>query len=156
MSMFRRTVLAAVATVTIAGLSGPARADKIVNKTFFGGIAIKGYDPVAYFKDGRPVEGRSEFTHPWMGAAWRFASAENRAAFAAQPETYAPQFGGYCASAVANNYTADIDPEAWRIVDGRLYLNYSKGIQSQWQQDIPGNISKGGANWPGLRAKLAE
>ena len=85
-----------------------------------------------------------------MGAAWRFANAANRDAFAADPEAYAPQFGGYCAWAVSEGYTASTVPEAWRIVDGKLYLNYSRRIQSRWERDIPGNIARGTANWPDL------
>ena len=90
-----------------------------------------------------------------MGATWYFACAENRDRFAADPERYAPQYGGYCAWAVAHGYTAKIDPEAWKIVDGKLYLNYSKDVQADWAEDIPGNISKGDANWPKIHADLA-
>jgi YHS domain-containing protein len=135
-----------------AGLATPVAAGGVVNSSFLGGVAIEGTDPVAYFAEGRPIEGSSAFEHEWMGAVWRFVSAENRDAFAADPEKYAPQYGGYCAWAVSQGYTAKIDPEAWKIVDGRLYLNYSKDVQAQWSQDIPGNISKGDANWPKLRA----
>jgi hypothetical protein len=112
--------------------------------------AMRGYDPVAYFTENRPVKGAAAFTHQWKGATWRFASAENRARFAAAPEKFAPQYGGYCAYAVANNYTASIDPQAWRIVDGKLYLNYSLAVRETWAKDIPGNISKADANWPGV------
>jgi YHS domain-containing protein len=138
-----------------AGVTAPVAAAGVVNSSFLGGIAIEGTDPLAYFTEGRPVEGSSAFEHEWMGATWRFASAENRDRFAANPEKYAPQYGGYCAWAVARGYTAKIDPEAWRIVDGKLYLNYSKDVQTQWSADIPGNITKGDANWPKLRADLA-
>lgn len=130
-----------------------AHATSPVNKTFFGGVAIEGYDPVAYFTDGRPVEGSKQFTHEWGGATWRFASAEHRDAFAAEPEKYAPRYGGYCAWAVANGYTASIDPEAWTIHEGRLYLNYDKEIQAKWSLDIPGNVAKGDANWPAVVEK---
>jgi YHS domain-containing protein len=123
-----------------------------VNKNIFG-TALKGYDPVAYFKEGRPVKGKDEFRHDWMGAKWYFASAANRDEFARNPEKYAPQFGGYCSWAVANGYTASIDPEAWRIVEGKLYLNYSKDVQKKWEQDIPGFIKKGNENWPRLIKK---
>ena len=136
------------------GHSLPAAAGGVVNASSFTGTAIEGYDPVAYFNAGRPVEGARAFAHDWMGATWYFASAENRDAFAAEPERYAPQYGGYCAWAVANGYTAKIDPAAWKIVDGKLYLNYSKEVQANWAADIPGNIAKGDANWPKLRADL--
>lgn len=115
------------------------------------GVAIRGHDPVAYFTEGRPVPGSAEFAAEWNNATWHFASAANRATFLADPEAYAPQFGGFCSWAVAEGYTASIDPEAWRIVDGRLYLNYSRRIQRRWERDIPGNISRAEANWPGLR-----
>lgn len=114
------------------------------------GGAIRGYDPVAYFTEARPVKGSEQFTHRWRGATWRFASAENRERFVAAPEKYAPQYGGYCAWAVANNYTASIDPQAWRLVDGRLYLNYSLAVRETWAKDIPGNIRKADANWPAV------
>jgi YHS domain-containing protein len=137
------------------GLALPAAAGGVVNSSSFTGTAIEGYDPVAYFTEGRPVEGASAFSHDWMGATWYFASAENRDRFAAEPERYAPQYGGYCAWAVAHGYTAKIDPAAWKIVDGKLYLNYSKDVQADWTEDIPGNISKGNANWPRIHADLA-
>jgi YHS domain-containing protein len=114
------------------------------------GVAIKGYDAVAYFKQSAPVKGSPQFTHQWMGATWLFASAEDRDLFAANPEQYAPRYGGYCAYAVSENHTAGIDPEAWKIVDGKLYLNYSKGVQKKWQTDAPGRIERGDKNWPGL------
>ena len=137
------------------GCAAPASAGGAVNASSLTGTAIDGYDPVAYFTQGRPVEGESEFAHDWMDATWYFASAENRDRFAAAPDKYAPQYGGYCAWAVAHGYTAKIDPAAWTIVDDKLYLNYSKDVQSQWLQDIPGNIAKGDANWPKIRADLA-
>ncbi|MEM1250651.1 MAG: YHS domain-containing (seleno)protein [Acidobacteriota bacterium] len=110
--------------------------------------AIKGYDPVAYFTDQKPVKGSSRITHDWKGAEWRFASEANRDKFAADPERWAPQYGGYCAWAVSQGYTAGIDPKAWTVVGDKLYLNYSKKIQSQWEEDRDGNIAKGDANWP--------
>jgi YHS domain-containing protein len=140
--------------LVFAGLQ-PAHAEGVVNASSWSG-AIEGYDPVAYFEAGKPVEGDSDYAHEWMGATWYFASAANRDRFAADPEKYAPQYGGYCAWAVANGYTAKIDPEAWSVVDDKLYLNYSKDVQSQWSQDVPGNITKGNANWPGIRDKLAD
>ena len=110
--------------------------------------AIRGYDPVAYFTTGRPLRGSPQFTHQWRGAAWHFASAENRDAFAATPEKFAPQYGGYCAYGVANNYAVSIDPAAWSIVEGKLYLNYSLGVRNDWSKDIPAYIRKADANWP--------
>lgn len=117
------------------------------------GKAIRGYDPVAYFKDGKPVEGHKGFKHQWMGATWYFASQQNLDDFVNAPEQFAPQYGGYCAWAVSQNYTASVDPKAWHIREGKLYLNYSKGVQAQWEKDIPGNIKKGNKNWPNILAK---
>lgn len=114
------------------------------------GIAVRGTDVVAYFTEGRAVAGRPEFTFAWRGATWRFASAANRDRFATDPERYAPAYGGFCAYAVSEGYTAPIDPEAWRIVDGRLFLNYDRSIKRRWERDIPGRIARGDANWPRL------
>ncbi|MCU0570050.1 MAG: YHS domain-containing protein [Oculatellaceae cyanobacterium Prado106] len=112
------------------------------------GVAIDGTDPVAYFFAQRPVPGNPEFSHTWMNATWHFSSAANRDLFAANPEQYAPQYGGFCAFAVANGYTASTVPEAWSIVDGKLYLNFDLGVRDRWEQDIPGNINKANQNWP--------
>jgi len=112
--------------------------------------AIRGYDPVAYFTESRPAKGSKEFTYQWKGATWRFASAENRERFAATPEKFAPQYGGYCAYGVAQNYAVSIDPHAWSIVEGKLYLNYSRSVREDWSKDIPGYIAKADANWPGV------
>ena len=142
--------------VLIAGLvlvaAPAAHALSPVNKTLLGGLALDGYDPVAYFTDGKPVEGTKEFTLDWSGATWRFASEAHRDEFRKAPEKYAPQYGGYCAWAVSQNYTADSDPEAWTIIDGKLYLNYDRKILEKWKLDIPGNISKADGNWPKLLA----
>lgn len=145
------TVILAVATLISFARPAVASVDP-VNKNLFG-TALKGYDAVAYFKEGRPVKGKDEFRHDWMGAKWYFASQANRDEFAKSPEKYAPQFGGYCAWAVGHGYTASIDPEAWKIVGGKLYLNYSKDVQKMWEQDVPGWIKKGNENWPGLSKK---
>jgi YHS domain-containing protein len=141
---------AVVSGALLAGIIGIA-AERIdaVNKNR-SAVALQGYDAVAYHKQGRPVKGTPQFAHGWMGATWHFASAEARDAFAAAPDKYAPRYGGYCSWAVSRGYTADVDPEAWKIVDGRLYLNYSKGVQRKWEADIPGNIAKADQNWPGL------
>lgn len=120
------------------------------------GVAIGGADAVAYFStagEGDFVPGSAEYTHEWLGATWQFASAENRDAFAANPEQYAPQYGGHCAWAAAQDAIAAIDPSAWKVVDGRLYLNLNKKIQARWEKDIPGNIAKADTNWPALAAQ---
>ncbi|MEO0768888.1 MAG: YHS domain-containing (seleno)protein [Cyanobacteria bacterium J06649_4] len=114
------------------------------------GIAIEGADPVAYFTEEAFVPGSADFTHEWKGVTWQFASAENRDLFASNPEQYAPQYGGYCAWAVGQNALAAIDPNAWSIVDGKLYLNANDRIQARWNKDIPGNIALAEKNWPAL------
>lgn len=111
-------------------------------------IAIRGADPVAYFTEARYVSGSADYVYEWGDATWQFASIENRDLFADNPEQYAPQYGGFCAWAVAEGYTAPVDPEAWEIVDGKLYLNYDARIQRRWQRDIPGNIARANENWP--------
>ena len=109
--------------------------------------ALDGYDPVAFFA-GAPAAGRPELTHQWNGATWRFASADNLAAFQRAPEQYAPQFGGYCAYAVANGYTAKTAPEAWHIADGKLYLNFDTSVREQWLAQKAGFIRAAEQNWP--------
>lgn len=142
-----RLFLQLLAAACVFWMTGTLRAEKPVNTTFTG-VAIKGYDPVAYFTAAKPVKGSADYAHEWNGAEWRFASAGNRDLFKAEPEKYAPQFGGYCAWAVSRGYTAGIDPDAWKIVEGRLYLNYSAKVQAQWAEDVSGNIAKARANWP--------
>ncbi|QFS81951.1 hypothetical protein FIU97_04100 [Roseivivax sp. THAF40] len=154
MQMNRRHILTIGAALPLAALAGTLAstgwAQDAQSVYTEGGIAIDGTDPVAYFTEGRPVAGAADITHDWRGATWRFAGVENRDAFAADPEAYAPQYGGYCAWAVAEGYTAATVPEAWRIEDGKLYLNYSQRIQKRWERDVPGNITRADANWPEL------
>jgi YHS domain-containing protein len=119
-----------------------------VNTGLLSRVAVSGYDPVAYFTLNRPVRGSAEHRIMHQGFEYRFASAENAAAFRANPGRYLPQYGGYCAWAVANGYTAPGNPQNWRIVDGRLYLNYNDEIQQRWERNIPGFISSANANWP--------
>lgn len=156
-SVFIRRTFLAAALALAAGYaavsSHPASAEEI-NSSTFGGVAIEGTDPVAYFEAGKPVEGSSEFEAEWNGATWRFANADNRDAFVANPEKYAPQYGGYCAYAVSQGYTASIDPAAWSIVDGKLYLNYSKGVQQRWDQDRANYIAAADKNWPEIKKGL--
>jgi len=116
-------------------------------------LALDGHDPVAYFKTGKPLKGNPAQALSWNGATWHFASADNKAAFEANPQAFAPQFGGHCAWAVSQGYTAKGDPSTWRIVDGKLYLNYNASVQKTWEKDIPGHISKGIQNWPVVLSK---
>ena len=112
--------------------------------------AIRGYDPVAYFTLGEPTRGRDQFTASWQGATYKFASATNLELFKADSAAYAPQYGGYCAYAVAKGATAGTVPEAWTIVDGKLYLNYSLAVQQRWRKDVPGYIKAADRNWPAV------
>ncbi|MBS8225068.1 YHS domain-containing (seleno)protein [Vannielia litorea] len=111
-------------------------------------LAIQGYDPVAYFSEGRPVEGKAAHQLMWMGATWRFASAQNRDAFERNPQRYAPQYGGYCAYAASQGYVAPTDPSAFTIHDGKLYLNFSKSVRNIWEKDVKGHVTAADANWP--------
>ncbi len=151
METTRRQFLTLAAAAIPAGvIAGRARAATEPPVYAEGGIAIDGTDPLGYFTEGRPVPGSADITHDWNGATWRFASVENRDTFAADPEAYAPQFGGYCAFAVSRGYIAPTAPEAWTIYDGKLYLNFSLRIRRRWERDIPGNIARGVENWPAV------
>lgn len=150
--MIPRVLIAAFILPVVLLVAIPASADgKIYAES---GIAIDGYDPVAYFTDGQPVAGDQSVSADWNGATWRFASTANRDMFLANPAKYAPQYGGYCAWAVSQGYTAPTVPDAWKIVDGKLYLNYSKSVQARWNKDVPGHIAAGDANWPGIEKGL--
>ena len=113
------------------------------------GIAIRGTDPVAYFTENQPITGRKEFSHDWAGATWYFATAENRDAFRANPNAYAPQYGGFCAWAVAaKGRLYSTQPKNWSVVAGKLYLNYSDKIQDLWEADRQAFIAQGDVRWP--------
>ena len=112
------------------------------------GVAIAGYDPVAYMQENKAVKGGREFTHTFKGSVFQFKSAANRDAFAAQPEKYAPQYDGYCAFGVSRGYKAVTSPEAFTVIDGRLYLNFNDDVKTMWSKDTPGYIGKADAQWP--------
>ena len=112
------------------------------------GVALRGYDPVAYFADGRPAQGHAKFMAAHRGSTFHFASAANRDAFIANPAKYAPQYGGFCAFGTAGGYKAAIDPAAFTIVDGKLYLNYNAQVQAKWSSDIAGYIRTADGKWP--------
>jgi len=117
------------------------------------GVMLQGYDPVAYFTAGMPTKGMDKFAHTWNNATYHFASAENRDKFAKAPETYAPQYGGFCAFGTAMGKKFDTDPEAWRIVDNKLYMNLNKDVQKRWLTDVPGYIAQANGNWPNIKTK---
>jgi YHS domain-containing protein len=116
-------------------------------------VAIKGYDPVAYFTQSAPTQGLKQFTAEYNGAIYYFASAENRALFNGSPAKYAPQYGGYCAFGVTQEKKYDIDPNAWAVVDGKLYLNLNAGAQRVWDKDRLGNIETGDSMWLNIENK---
>lgn len=134
--------------VSIA-LSEQANAGSEINTGYFGNVAIKGYDPVAYFTRNKAMMGREDYTHKWLGVRWRFANEDHMKTFAANPVKYAPQYGGHCAVGTSSGgLTVDIDPEAWSIIDGKLYLNYSKEVNKRLSKK---RIKKADANWQKLR-----
>ena len=114
------------------------------------GLAIGGYDPVAYFVAGEPQKGSESLEISYKGAKWRFANSDNLEAFRSNPEIYTPQYGGYCAWAVSFGYTASIHPEAWSIENNKLYLNYSKSVRRQWLEDKDNRITLADQNWPAV------
>jgi hypothetical protein len=116
-------------------------------------LAIKGYDPVAYFTEGKPTPGSAQYEAVWRDARWRFASAEHRALFQQQPEAYAPQYGGYCAMGVALGKKVEVDPEAWTIVEGKLYLNYDKSFRDKWRAEQTAMIKAADRNWGDVQSQ---
>ena len=112
-----------------------------------GDIAIRGYDTVAYFNIGKAVQGNESLSFQWHGKTWYFSNKENKELFAAYPEKYAPQYDGYCAWAMTEARKAITNPEIWKIVNGKLYLNCSREAYEKWSRDITGNIRKADGNW---------
>lgn len=149
--LLHRAALAASFAVGLASSVVPRAviaADPPISTGTFSDVAADGYDVVAYFAQKKPVEGSKAHSMSWMNATWRFASAENLEKFRASPAAYAPQYGGYCAWAVAQGKTAPGNGKNWSVVDGKLYLNYDDEIQSRWNKDVPGFIAKANTNWP--------
>jgi YHS domain-containing protein len=142
----RRHLLAALAALLplIARSGGPVN----VNAQ---GVALQGHDPVAYSLVGKPVQGSAQFSASSNGATYWFADAANLQRFQADPARYEPQYGGFCAYGVAQGAKPDIDPKAFEIVDGKLYLNLSPDVQRRWQADISGHISRANKNWVALK-----
>jgi YHS domain-containing protein len=136
-----------IAIVALACVASGAAAGEFYEKD---GLALRGYDPVAYFQENRPVKGSVEHKAEYKGSTFHFASKANRDAFVAAPEKYAPQYGGFCAFGTSGGYKAAIDPAAFSIVDGKLYLNYNRDVQSKWKTDVPGYIAKADKNWPSV------
>jgi len=144
---------AILAGIFVSLVATPALAGE-VNTGYFGDVAIKGYDPVAYFTKREAVRGSKDYSYRWLGATWQFSSLENQKTFQAAPASYAPQYGGYCADGVAyGQATANIDPEAWRIIDGKLYLNYDPG-SAQELEELDGQLAKAEANWAEIKKRV--
>jgi YHS domain-containing protein len=146
----RRALFAAV---TLTLFMGSAMAGSIINRANEG-PAIEGYDTVAYHTKGQPQKGDAKYSTEWNGAKWQFATEENLQAFKVDPERYAPQYGGYCSYAMARNSFADGDPNRWKVVDGKLYLNANFFAQKLWERDIPEKIKSANTNWPGKKREL--
>lgn len=149
--MKRLALLALLIAAALGAPTAPALADQpAVHTGLLSNIGVGGYDPVAYFTQGAPVRGVAQFRTTHQNVEYRFANAENLARFRANPSAYLPQYGGYCAWAVSQGYTAPGDPRHWRVVNGRLYLNYNGEIQRRWERDIPNLIRAGDTNWPSV------
>lgn len=147
--------LAVPAAVLVGGSTATPAAAQVaaVYTGIVKGVAVGGYDPVAYFTEKKPVKGNPAVSHDHEGAKYYFTSEANRDAFKAEPAKYAPQYGGYCAWAVSQGYTAHGDPNAWTVHNGKLFLNYNQSVKTNWEKDIPGNVSKGDAEWPKVIGK---
>lgn len=141
----------AIAFTSCAKTEGVADINKAAD-----GLALRGFDAVAYFTVDNAVKGDPKYEYAWNGAKWVFSSAENLEKFKLDPAAYAPQYGGYCSYAVSHGYTADGDPEAWKVVDGKLYLNYNQKAKSAWENEQETNINKGDQNWIEFKKKKPE
>lgn len=119
-------------------------------------LAIHGYDPISYFTKGQPTKGSAKYSATYEGAIYQFSSESNREKFKSNPEKFAPQFGGYCAMGVVLNQKLDVDPTAWYIDDGKLYLNLNKAVQKKWMEDVSGNIDTAHRTWNGIEYVSAE
>lgn len=141
--------LAAAVPASTPAVAAPAPEVSVESE----GLAARGYDVTSYFLQGKPVRGSAAHQLNYKGATWRFASDENRARFQANPAAYGPQFGGYCAWAVSQGYIAPGDPEQWKVVDGKLYLNFNARAKELWEADQDDAIKRGLANWPAVLTK---
>jgi YHS domain-containing protein len=151
LSILRLMPVAAATVLTLSAVS-VASADEIFTTN---GVAINGYDAVAYFTDHKPVKGSNKYTTSFKGATFQFASAAHRDAFAKDPERYAPQYGGYCAFGTAQGHKATTEPQAFTVIDQKLYLNYNDAVRAQWQSDTGGYIEKADTNWDKVKAQPA-
>src|SRR5215475_7555784 len=139
-------VLAFASNLSFAAMKSLVNVDKT-------GLGIKGYDPVAYFTENKPVMGNPQFVSTYNGVRYQFASAADKSAFDANPSKYEPQFGGFCAYAASEGHTAKIEPDAFQVMNGRLLLQYDKDVQQMFNKDPQGRLQKADANWPGIVEK---
>jgi len=146
----------AVVTVMILTALSSVGLAKELNNLDGKGVALQGYDPVAFFTDNRPVRGDQQFQTQYHGATYYFASAEHKAAFQKEPARFEPQFGGFCAYGASRGKTVPIKIEAWQIVNGRLLLQYDLDVKAKFNSDPQGNLSKADKNWPGLVEQLGK
>ena len=150
-------VAAALFMLTLVISSTSSNAQKLQDKYFdnlnSNGVIIDGYDPVAFFTDSMPVKGSANYSYNWKGADWLFASTEHLDQFKADPEKYAPQFGGYCAYGCSQGHKAPTKPETWTIVSGKLYLNYNGDVKKMWTADRDALIEKANTNWPTVKTQ---
>ncbi len=145
---------AAASIVSMISLGQAIAADEFVNTGYFGDVAIRGYDPVAYFTQNQAVQGSDQYSYRWLGATWHFASAENRDLFVREPVKYAPQYGGHCADGVSfGTITTNIDPKAWRIIEGKLYLSYDPGAAEGFEKN-PTKVVDSQKYWPEVQQTL--
>lgn len=138
------------AGILLVALSATAQQSPVFEKS---DKAIRGYDPVAYFTQNKPVPGKEEFVYSWNNSNWYFSSQLNLNLFKTNPEKYAPQYGGYCAYGLSNGYKASTVPEAWTIENGKLYLNYSIKVREMWDKNRQERIEKADKYWPGIKNK---
>ena len=156
-TLARGSLLGATFSISLIVGCVPALATEPVNTGYFGGIAIMGYDPVAYFTEGRAMRGSEEFSYDWLGTPWQFANAKHRALFIEDPTKYAPQYGGYCVGEVAEKgATINIDPEAWAIIEGKLYLGYGRNFMEKFEAKSGDFLARAEANWPAVEVQLKQ
>jgi len=139
---------AIILALVLAATAGLAHAQKRLANTDKQGLGLKGHDPVGFFTDGRPVLGRAQYESTHNGVRYRFATAENKQLFDADPAKYEPQFGGFCAYGMSRGYAVDIELDAFQIVNGRLLMQYNKDVRDKFNENPQENLKKADANWP--------
>jgi YHS domain-containing protein len=148
--MIIRKLIAFVFISSLSLFTSSASAESEIYTKYFSDLAVSGYDTVAYFTEGKPVKGDSDYSFEYKEATWQFSSQENLALFKTNPEKYAPQYGGYCAWAAADGRTASGDPLQWTIIDAKLYLNYNAAVQQEWLKETAKFIMEADSKWPAL------